>query len=639
MISLDRQATQAAHEEDAGSLEILCGRPRATIARSLRIDLGILAIVWALGAGYAWHYLDRGWVPHDEGTLAHSAERVLQGELPHRDYDEVYTGGLSYLNAVSFVIFGTNLLSIRLMLFIVYLAWIPVVFYIARYYGPPLLAALFTLLAVAWSIPNYSAAIPSWYNLFFATFGLAAFLRFLETRGRHWLVVAGLAGGLSILAKIVGLYFVAAGLVVLAYVEQLERGPGKSTTSGRRAYSILLTLAAISLIALLVLVVNGKMEPERAFHFVLPGAAVALVLVWEEWRWPRAALRSRLPNLLSLVVPFLIGVAFPIGLFLVPFLASGSVDSLLNGVFLSPTRRFQFATYPLPELIVSVTVLPILLIIVVPSRLSRPLRLIALASIAACMTLVLTRTGDQTVSGLVWASMRSLIPFLTLYALLLLSRASRNGLANRAAAVFVPIAVLSFCSLIQHPFSSATYFLYIAPLLGLSALAVTRLSASTRAPFALLALFYLVFAVQVIAPGRFRGRGDPHPRSELTEKLSLNRGGLRISAEDKSEYEALVKFIRERAHGQYIFAGPDSPEVYFLAGLRNPTRMLFDFLGSPEDRSQRVIHSLSKNNVSVVAINRRPEFSAPFSPELTQYVRRLYPGEKRIGRFEVRWIP
>ncbi|MGH8542918.1 MAG: ArnT family glycosyltransferase [Gammaproteobacteria bacterium] len=642
MITLNRQAKQGALKEHTVSRETASGGLSGsgpTIVRIPRVDLAILAIVWVLGALYAWHYLDRGWVPHDEGTLAHSAERVLQGELPHRDYDEVYTGGLSYLNAGSFVIFGTSLLSIRLILFAIFLAWIPAVFYVARYYAPPLPAALFTLLAVAWSIPNYSAAIPSWYNLFLATFGLASILRFLETRSRHWLVLAGISGGLSILTKIVGLYFIAAGLLVLAYFEQTEHAAGKSSLNGNRRYSILLTITTFALIIMLLLVVNGRMELVRVFHFVLPGAAVALFLVWEEWRLPPALFRSRARSILSLVGPFLTGMALPIGLFLVPYLASSSFDSLVQGVFLSPTRRFEFATYPLPEFITNVVVLPIVLVIVLISRLPRSLRLVGLISIAGFMVLLLTRTWDRTIAGLVWASMRSLIPFVTLYALLLLFRAAWNEPVNRRAGVFASIAVLSLCSLIQHPFSSATYFLYVAPLLALSALAVTRLSTSLRIPFALLAIFYLTFAVQVIAPGRSRGRGDPHPRSELTQKLNLDRGGLRVSAEDKAEYEALIEFVQQKAHGQYILAGPDSPEVYFLAGLKNPTRLLFDFLGSPEDRSRRVARTLMERDISVVAINKRPDFSNPFPPTLERFLAQRYPHSQVIGRFEVRWIP
>ena len=59
----------------------------------------LLVIVWAISAALLISHIDRGWVPHDEGLIGHTAERVLAGELPHRDFDDVYTGGLAYINA------------------------------------------------------------------------------------------------------------------------------------------------------------------------------------------------------------------------------------------------------------------------------------------------------------------------------------------------------------------------------------------------------------------------------------------------------------------------------------------------------------------------------------------------------------
>src|SRR5438552_1285145 len=82
-------------------------------------------VAWALSAALAAHYLKRGWWPHDAGTLAQSAERVLYGELPHRDFDEVFTGGVTFLHALAFRIFGTSLVSLRFVLFAFFLAWVP----------------------------------------------------------------------------------------------------------------------------------------------------------------------------------------------------------------------------------------------------------------------------------------------------------------------------------------------------------------------------------------------------------------------------------------------------------------------------------------------------------------------------------
>jgi hypothetical protein len=172
------------------------------------------------GALYTGRSLDHGWTPFDEGTLGQSAERVASGEMPHRDFDEVYTGGLSELNAAAFRVFGVRLSVLRAVLFVCFVLWVPAVYYVARQFAGPAPSSLATILAVIWSVPNYPAAMPSWYNLFLATWALAAILRFIDTDNRRWLFAAGVAAGLSILIKIVGLFLVAALFLALAWGEQ-----------------------------------------------------------------------------------------------------------------------------------------------------------------------------------------------------------------------------------------------------------------------------------------------------------------------------------------------------------------------------------------------------------------------------------
>jgi hypothetical protein len=59
--------------------------------------IGALMILVALV--YLIPFVPRGWVPHDEGMLGQSADQVLRGGLPHVDYEEAYTGGLSWIYA------------------------------------------------------------------------------------------------------------------------------------------------------------------------------------------------------------------------------------------------------------------------------------------------------------------------------------------------------------------------------------------------------------------------------------------------------------------------------------------------------------------------------------------------------------
>src|SRR5213594_1971833 len=137
----------------------------------------VLVAVLGLSTVYLAKYAYRDWVPSDEGTIALSAERVLNGEVPHRDYDQGgYTGGLTYLHALGFKLLGIRLTSLRLVLLVFGLAFASSLYFVALRAAPPLFAALASMLCVAWSLPNYFASLPSWYNLFFAAFGTLALL-------------------------------------------------------------------------------------------------------------------------------------------------------------------------------------------------------------------------------------------------------------------------------------------------------------------------------------------------------------------------------------------------------------------------------------------------------------------------------
>jgi hypothetical protein len=173
--------------------------------KRMRHHLPALLTVWFAACVYLSMHATKDWIPHDEGLLAQSAERVLAGELPHRDYDEPYTGGLTSLHALAFRLLGPNLVSLRITLLVAALLAIPVIYYLAVHAVSRWNAALVTAGCVLWSVPNYFASMPSWYNLFLGIAGVAALFRFVETRRWRWVFLAGVCAGCSVLIKIVGL--------------------------------------------------------------------------------------------------------------------------------------------------------------------------------------------------------------------------------------------------------------------------------------------------------------------------------------------------------------------------------------------------------------------------------------------------
>ena len=230
--------------------------PAAARSRDRLRWWAILLPFWIASLAFAWSRLDEGWIPHDEGTLAQPAERVLLGELPHRDFDDAYTGGLAWVNAGAFRVFGMNLLAMRLALFLVFAAWVPVVFWIATRFVSPLAALPFVVLCVVWSLPMYSAPMPSWYVLFLATFGTAALLKWLDEGNRRWLAACGLLTGLAVLAKVTGLHFAAASLLVFAW-----REPALTAADGDKKRRLAYPIAASVLLAGFVAVLVRQIWP------------------------------------------------------------------------------------------------------------------------------------------------------------------------------------------------------------------------------------------------------------------------------------------------------------------------------------------------------------------------------------------
>jgi hypothetical protein len=606
-----------------------------------RNSLLILLLVWTFGALYSGALLKRGWVPHDEGTIGQSAQRVLDGELPHRDFDELYTGGLSYLNALSFRAFGENLASPRFVLFGFFLAWIPAVFFVARRFVGAVAAGAVTLLSIAYSVPNYSAAVPSWYNLFFATFGLAAIFQFLSSERRLWLFIGGLAGGISFLFKLSGLYFVAGVLLFFVFREQ-EQDRTQPTHSHARYYSAFVVLALAAFITSLYSIARQNLSGVAVFEFIVPGEILALLCMWRQLSPSSSPAPIRFKRLFRLLIPFMLGVALPIALFLIPYLRSGSASDFINGVFILPGRRLAFASrrplgYGLNKLLTTGALL-FLLWSAYSNRLRFRTTHITLG-LALAVCLLLSKFEPKLYAA-VWAPLLLLIPFCVIAATMVLLTRNENPFERQK--IFVVIAVTATCTLIQVPFSVGIYFCYVAPLLALSLVAIFS---SSRTPSRILAglliAFYFGFAIFRVTPSFIHAMSYAYQPDPQNTELHLPRAaGLRVDAREAELYDTLVPFVNAHSgQSDFIYAAPDCPEVYFLTGKKNPTRMMFDFFDDAKQHDSRVTHAIDSSHVNVIAIFQRPPFSPPVSAELMQELRERYPLSHQIGRFEVRWKP
>ena len=111
---------------------------------------------------------------------------------------------------------------------------------------------------------------------------------------------------------------------------------------------------------------------------------------------------------------------------------------------------------------------------------------------------------------------------------------------------------------------------------------------------------------------------------------------------DVGEYDRVLDVVRAHARGGYVWAGPDAPEIAFLAGLREPDahdlRLLRrDFGGDPRRRIERIMRDLDEHGVTAVVLNRNPSFSDGISPELKRALEQKFPRGCTFWKFVVAW--
>jgi hypothetical protein len=604
-----------------------------------RTHLLVLLIVCAISIGYMATHLKRGWVPHDEGTLGLSAERVLNGELPHRDFDD-YTGGLTFVHALAFRELGISSGSMRIVLFMFFVLWVPAVFYVASRFCSAYSAGAVTLLAVAWSVPNYPGPMPSWYNLFFATFGAAALLRYVEAGTPRWVFLAGSCAGLSFLAKITASYFVAGVLLFFIFREQsLTVEKNHQLSLRARFYSATLGLGLTLFLTLLFRMINKTSGISGLIFFLLPALGLVILLVSREFAGIPGQNSERLLTLARMCVPFGVGVAVPLVVFLVPYLLTGSVLDLLHGLLAAPARAMRFATFDPQNPFLMLAIIPVTLPVILAYECRGFGRAICggIVALYGCTVLVLSSKSTLAYS-LGWCSLASAIPASVLagIALLWVARKHQKLEIMRQQQIFLILAVTALCSLVQFPFAAPVYFLYVAPLLILlGAMLFGSTAHPPRMALGALICFYLIFVNLRVTSFRLTLRGTPETHME---RLTIPRaGGLRVESSDARLYERLVSVLQSHASGGFIYAAPDCPQVYFLSGFKSPTRHYFEFAEDPVDRTTQILHALDDLNVDVVAINEDSQFSGPMSSDLQVALERRYPNSEEVGAFRVRW--
>ena len=116
--------------------------------------------------------------------------------------------------------------------------------------------------------------------------------------------------------------------------------------------------------------------------------------------------------------------------------------------------------------------------------------------------------------------------------------------------------------------------------------------------------------------------------------LDLPRGGIKIPAVGHDEIKPTIDYLQQHSQpDEYILAGPDCPQFYFLANRKNPTPQFYDLFqasvirGWESERDytttveQELKIAIHNHNIKLVVIHTTPEFSQPYSSEFIDWLK------------------
>jgi len=609
---------------------------------------GVSSVVVAFAV--LWTVVPYGMFPHDEGQYGQSAVRILAGELPHRDFHEMYSGGLSYWHALLFWLFGEQLIVLRRALVVVAMPAVLAAYAIAlRFTASSVLAAI---VAVAGIIGSVGTLHTVWANLYLGFLAMIIawlLVRYSDDDDPPWIVLVGVLCGIAIAIKITGLYMLAAAGLAITFggtdpPSSPAVGAGLSA-SARWPERIYRGAVAVAAIATSPVLVATHPTANTLAYFAVPTAAMGVALLIAGRRFDPRLMAGRHALLCA-------SVAVPLVLFMTPWIAAGAVNDLIEGLVIRPKMRLASnAYYPVRAVIYTLLAAPLVGCCLLCRR-PPPLRWFAWACTGLVIALLGIGLTARQPSGFVTLAMIAALdgwrwfPVLGCLAIVWLVVRYRPQEGRLPVATFVVAAMTAFFALNQYPFASPIYFFFVWPFVALLVIALAsavtdgRFMAESKAAGRSSPLLPAVTAVGgfvVFCLIRFGSHGVfVETRVGPPEMEYAPLSGLlvdRIVAEQYEQLKALLDDVLRP--DQTVLAGPDAPDVYFFTGRRNPTPAMYDMFIEERIHARTLAEIVQRREIGAVVLDMIPAFSDPWPERIGRPLIRDMRRRATIGKYVI----
>jgi len=392
-------------------------------------------------------------------------------------------------------------------------------------------------------------------------------------------------------------------------------------------------LLGITYCTLLFLLVQGRASMSNLALFCIPGT-ILMVVVFCQSQIARtcstSVSRLGLHTLLIIVAVDVVLMVFCFGYFNL-----GALTQLLQGVIILPMARLEVATFSPPSSIWLLLSIPLGLLIYYDRQILKTAKMPVVITVAVIGTILIALGDIPLIYRIAFRSGHLLLPVVVYVGSIMLIK-SRADFISKAIRnrLFILLMFAATLSLIQYPYSSGIYFCYTSPFSILAVAAIiTRTKKYDRQLWGSVAVIAGIFAVIWINFSNPRTVGVFYQRASEMVTLDLPRGGIKIPAVGYDEIKPTIDYVQQHSQpDDYILAGPDCPQFYFLANRKNPTPQFYDFFQASVIRGsawkrytttvEQELKTVIKNrDIKLFVINTMPEFSQPYSDEFIDWIK------------------
>src|SRR5216684_173765 len=148
-------------------------------------------LVFLFSLAYLCAFVRYSSLEPDEGILLQGGQRILEGQIPYRDFFSFYSPGSFYLVAAMYKVFGDLFVVARLSLAITGAACSVVTYLLARRVCSSGFALFAAALATIAGVAYRFLVLHNWYSTLLACLALYSAVRLTESRKPAWAFAAG----------------------------------------------------------------------------------------------------------------------------------------------------------------------------------------------------------------------------------------------------------------------------------------------------------------------------------------------------------------------------------------------------------------------------------------------------------------